>query len=476
MVMGALRQEAEVVIVGAGPGGYVAAIRAADLGREVVLVDERSQPGGACLLEGCIPSKALIHSVEVASMAREAKRIGLDFGEPKIDLERLRGFVSGVVSGLSSGVQTLLKKRGVETIQGRARFDGPHSVAIEGAATSGIDFRHAIIATGSRARRLALAGELPVWGSAEALALPEVPHRLVVIGGGYIGLELGLVYAGLGSQVALVEFSPRFLPGADPDLVEVMVRSASKRLHRVLVDSRVVGVERSAGGYALRVEHAGAQETLEADQVLAAVGRDPATAGLGLESLGLAPDSRGFLHVDEKGRTAVPGVWAIGDVTPGPMLAHKASREAKVVAEAISGHESAFDNRAIPAVVYTDPEIAWAGLTEQEARTQGRAVRVGAFPLRALGRARTLDRTDGLVKVLADPASSLLLGMGIVGPRASEMISEGVLALELGATLEDLLVTIHPHPTLSEAILEAAEVAAGQAVHVLPALAQGGRT
>ncbi len=472
--MGALRQEAELVVIGAGPGGYVAAIRAADLGREVVLVDERPRPGGACLLEGCIPSKALIHAVEVASMAREARRIGLDFAAPTVDLARLRAFVDGVVAGLSTGVQTLLARRGVEYVQGRARFDGPRSLAIEGAATAGIDFRHAIIATGSRARTLALAGGLPVWGSAEALALPEVPRSLVVIGGGYIGLELGLVYAGLGSEVTLVEFSPRFLPGADSDLVEIMVRSASKRLHRVLVDSRVVGVERGAGGYALRVEHAGAQEVLEAAQVLAAVGRDPATAGLGLESLALETDARGFLHVDELGRTRVPGIWAIGDVTPGPMLAHKASREAKVVAEAISGHSSAFDNRAIPAVVYTDPELAWAGLTEQEARSQGREVRVGAFPLRALGRARTLDRTDGLVKVLADPTSNLVLGVGIVGPRASEMIAEGVLALELGATLEDLLVTIHPHPTLSEAILEAAEVAAGQAVHLPPAAVRGG--
>ncbi len=468
MVMGSLRQETEVVVIGGGPGGYVAAIRAADLGKEVILVEERDRRGGACLLEGCIPSKTLIHAVDLVHQAREAERIGLSFGPPRIDLSALRAFKEEVVGGLAGGVDTLLRKRGVEIVEGRARFEGPHGLALEGSEVSGIQFRHAIVATGSRPSRLRAAGELELWDSNDALALPRVPERMVVIGGGYIGLELGLVYAGLGARVEVVEYNPRLLVGADEDLVRVMARNARERLHAIHAGAKVTGVERDGEGYVVRAEQGGESLALEADVVLVAVGRRPNTDGLGLRQLGIEPNRAGFLTVDEGNRTAVPHIHAIGDITAGPMLAHVASREAHVAAEVIAGHPAAFDNRAIPAVVFTDPEIAWTGLTEAEARNAGREVDVGRFPLTALGRARTLGRTDGLVKVLSEPGSGLVLGVGIVGVSASELIAEATLAVEMGATLEDLMVTIHPHPTLSESLMEAAEVAAGAPIHLLP--------
>jgi dihydrolipoamide dehydrogenase len=468
MVMGSLRQEAEVVVVGGGPGGYVAALRAADLGKEVILVEERERLGGVCLLEGCIPSKALISAVELAVAARAAEQMGLHIDGVRFDLSALRAWTDSIVDDLARGVSALLARRGVQVVRGRARLEGPGALAVEGGEVGGIDFRDCVLATGSRINVIPPAYTLPVWSSAEALRLPEVPARLCVVGGGYIGLELGLVYAGLGSKVIVVEFFPRLLPGADPDLVDAMVRHASGRLDKILVESRVVGLEKTATGYAVSLEHEGKRSTEEVDQVLVAVGRRPATDGLGLEKVGLETIGQGFLPVDAAGRTRAPHVYAIGDITPGPMLAHKASREAKVVAEVLAGQPSAFDNRAIPAVVFTDPEIAWTGLTETEARERGQTVRTARFPLTALGRARTLGRTEGFVKILSDPETSAVLGVGMVGPHVSELIAEGTLAIEMGATLEDLLVTIHPHPTMSEALMEAAEVGAGQPIHVNP--------
>jgi dihydrolipoamide dehydrogenase len=446
MVMGSLQQEADLVVIGGGPGGYVAALRAADLGREVTLVDERDQLGGVCLLEGCIPSKTLINAVELATAAKDAQRLGVSFEGLHIDPIRLRKHVDKTVQGLSKGVDQLVRSRGIEVIHARARFS---------------------IATGSRPRVLPWADEVGLWTSREALALPDrIPGSLVVVGGGYIGLELGLVYAGLGSQVTVVEFDQRLLMGADPDLVEVMVKRARKQLHGIQTDSKVIGVRREGDGYLLDIQRESGNEPLFADRVLVSVGRVPNTDDLGLDAAGISTDAQGFIHVDPQCRTKVQGIFAIGDVTPGPMLAHKASREGKVAAEAAAGHSSAFDNRAIPAVVFTDPEIAWAGLTEQEAEAQGLEVRIGRFPLRALGRARTMGRTEGLVKVIADAETGLVRGVGMVGPWVSEMIAEGSLALEMGATLEDLMVTIHPHPTISEAIMEAAEQAAGTGVHL----------
>jgi dihydrolipoamide dehydrogenase len=470
MVMGSLRQETEVVVVGGGPGGYVAAIRAADLGQEVMLVDERDRLGGVCLLEGCIPSKSLIHAVELVRGARAASRLGLHFAPPRIDLAGLRAWTSSVVDGLAQGVANLVRRRGIEVVQGRARFDSDHSLALEGGSVAGVDFRHAIIATGSRPRELPrdLAGDVGSWTSREATELPSVPERLLVLGGGYIGLELGLVYAGLGSAVTLVELNPHLLAGADADLVAVVSKAAEGRLDQVFRQARLQHLDRRGNAVVATLDVAGERSQLEVDQVLVCVGRQPNSESLHLANAGLEVNKAGFIVTDDLCRTSVPHIFAIGDVTPGPMLAHKASREAKVAAEVLSGQPAAFDNLAVPAVVYTEPEMAWTGLTEDEARRRELPVKVGKFPLTALGRARTLDRAEGVVKVLSRPDDGLVLGVGMVGPQVSELIGEATLALEMGATLEDLMVTIHPHPTLSESLVEAAEVAAGAAIHLLP--------
>jgi dihydrolipoamide dehydrogenase len=468
MVMGSLQESTEVAVIGGGPGGYVAAIRAADLGKEVVLIEEREKLGGVCLLEGCIPSKALINIIDIAESARNAEKMGLTFKELSLDPKKMRAWSDSVVDGLTSGISGLLKRREVEVIKGHARFKNNHVLAIEDADVSEIEFRHCIIATGSDINCLPAATDLPVWTSAEALKLPKIPETLVVVGGGYIGLEMGLVYAGLGSKVTMVEYSPRLLMGADFDLVDVVTKHCEKRFAGLLLESKVIGMEKTSAGFVVSVEHAGEKKNIEGEQVLVAIGRKPNTHNLGLENTKIVPDSHGTISVNDEGRTTELHIFAIGDVAPGPMLAHKASREGKVVAEVIAEHHSAFDNRAIPAVVFTDPELAWAGLTEREAEAQGRKVNIGKFPLRALGRARTMGRTDGLVKVISEVETNLVLGVGMVGPYVSEMIAEATLALEMGATLEDLMVTIHPHPTISEAIMEAAEVAAGMPVHIAP--------
>lgn len=468
MVMGSLTQETQVLVIGGGPGGYVAAIRAADLGKEVVLVDERPQLGGVCLLEGCIPSKTLIHAVDVVHTAQSANQIGLHFSKPRIDLSALRDWKGSVIQDLASGVRTLLDKRGVEIIQGRAKFDGPHSAVLEHSDVSAIQFEHAIIATGSRPAQLPFATDGDLWTSRQALEMPEIPQRLVVIGGGYIGLELSLVYAGLGARVDVVEFMPRLLTGADPDLVKMMLKNARRRLHQIHDGTKVTGIKASSSEFTVSLAAGDETQTLTCDRVLVAIGRRPNTEDLGLTKIGIETDDTGAIKINDRCQTKVPHIYAIGDVTPGPMLAHKASREARVAAEVIAGQPAAFDNRAIPAVVFTDPEIAWTGLTETEAQAQGVPFHVGRFPLSALGRAKTLGRTDGLVKVLSQPDSGLLLGVGMVAVGASELIAEACLALEMGATLEDLMVTIHPHPTLSESLMEAAEVASGMPVHVLP--------
>jgi dihydrolipoamide dehydrogenase len=485
MVMGSLKQETQVVVVGAGPGGYVAALHAANLGLEVVLVEERPALGGVCLLEGCIPSKTLIHAVELIDSVRHGEAMGLSFGDPRIDLDRLRAYTARVVSGLSTGVAGLLRRRGVEVVRGRARFESERVLRLEGSDLSAIEFRSCILATGSRINEIPPAYQKPVWSSAEALTLPEIPPRLLVVGGGYIGLEMGLVYAGLGSRVTVVEIFPRLLLGADPDLVELMLRACQRErggagrlegcFEAILLESRVTGIEHRGDRFEVEVEHHGERRHLEAEQVLVAAGRKPNTDGLGLERLGLELTAQGQIEVTAECRTRVPHLIAIGDITPGPMLAHKASREGHVAAEIIAGQPSAFDNRAIPAVVFTRPEIAWTGITEEEARQQGRRVRVGRFPLAALGRARSIGRTEGVVKIICDEESELVLGVGIVGPAASELITEGTLAIEMGASLEDLMVTIHPHPTLSEALMEAAEVTAGQPIHINPPTRRPGR-
>ncbi len=466
MVMGQLKQETDLVVIGAGPGGYVAALRAADLGLDVTLIEREEKLGGVCLREGCIPSKALINAVEIADAARHGEKFGLKVTDLEIDPKKLHEWTCSVVEGLTGGIRGLLDKRGVEVIRGSARFDGPNSLALEGTEVSGIQFKHCIIATGSRINELPAAYDLPVWTSAEALKIPEIPESLLVVGGGYIGLEMGMIYAGLGSKVTMVEFFPNLLQGADADLVRVVVKSAKKRFEKIYTNSKVVKLEKIDSTCVATIEKDGKEEKIEAAQVLIAVGRRPNTDNIALEMTGLKVDSEGRIPTDEQCRTALPHIYAIGDIAPGPMLAHKASREAKVAAETIAGHDAAFDNRAIPAVVFTDPELAWTGITEKEAKEQGIPINVGRFPLSALGRARTLGRNEGLAKVLSDPETGRVLGVGMVGPMASELIAEGTLALEMGATLEDIMVTIHPHPTLSEAIFEAAEAAAGAAIHI----------
>lgn len=467
MVMGSLRQESEVVVIGAGPGGYVAALRAADLGKEVTLIELRKQRGGVCLIEGCIPSKALINSVEIVEAAKDAKKMGISFSGVDVDLDALRSFKDSVVTGLTKGVDGLLQKRGVQVIQGRARFESSTALAIEGGDVTGVDFKHCILATGSRVAELPVGKDLGLWSSTEALDIPEVPKRLIVVGGGYIGLELGFVYAGLGSKVTVVEFLPHLLGGADPDLVEVVKKRCEKRFESVMLGTKVTNIEkRKKGGFSVEVETKSGKQTLESDQVLVAIGRKPNLEEIGLENTKVELDEHGLVKIDEACRTSDPHIFAIGDITPGPMLAHKASRQGKVAAEVIAGESSAFDNRVVPAVVFTDPELAWAGLTETEAKEQGREVNVGKFPLAALGRAKSIGRTEGMVKVIADPESQLVLGVGIVAPHASDLIAEAAHAIEMGATLEDVAATIHPHPTLSESIMEAAEVAMGTVVHI----------
>lgn len=468
MGTGGQREETEVAVIGGGPGGYVAAIRAADLGKEVVLIEERDRLGGTCLLEGCIPSKALINVVELAETARAARNMGLTFKELALNPDALRKWSDSVVDTLTRGIDGLLKRRGVTVVRGRARFNDNRSLTVDGNGTDTLRFRDCIIATGSDINRLPAGQKLPLWSSAEALRIPEVPPRLLVVGGGYIGLEMGLVYAGLGSQVTVVEFFPRLLPGADHDLVDVVVKSCEKRFHGIMTESKVVEITKGGNGYNVTVEQQGETQAYEFDQVLVAVGRRPNTDGLELERTAIRPNQRGFIEVNPSGRTVEEHVYAIGDVTPGPMLAHKASREGKVAAEVIASHPSAFESRAIPAVVFTDPELAWTGLTERDAAEQGRPVKVARFPLAASGRARTLGRTDGLVKIISDPDSGHVLGVGMVGPHVSELIAEGTLAVQMSATVDDIMVTIHPHPTVSEAIMEAAEVAVGAPVHINP--------
>jgi dihydrolipoyl dehydrogenase len=467
MVIGELTQETDVLVIGSGPGGYVSAIRAADLGLDVTIIEEREKLGGVCLIEGCIPSKTLIHAVELMEHVKAAGKFGISHENVKIDIDKLRAWTQEVVTDLTKGVKTLLDKRGVDIVRGRALFTSNNTVHIEGAGN--IEFKHCIIATGSRINTLPSNYELPLWDAEKALNLPSIPDRLLVVGGGYIGLEMGTVYAGLGSKVTMVEFAERLLIGADPDLVKPVVRRSEQRFEKILTDSKVVRVEeRKGGGYDVTIEHQG-KETVESfDQVLVAIGRKPNTDNIDIEKTDVEVNERGFITVDDQNRTTVKNIFAIGDVCRGPALAHKASREGKVVAEVIAKHPSAFDNRAVPAVVFTDPEIAWTGITEREAKDQSVEVNVARFPLTALGRAKTIGETDGFVKLISDPQTKTVLGVGIVGPHASELIAEGTLAIEMGATLEDIAGTIHPHPTISESLMEAAEVASGEAVHLLP--------
>ena len=461
----------QVLVLGGGPGGYPAAFKTADLGLDVTLVDMEKNPGGVCLYRGCIPSKALLHAAKVLNEAREAAELGIIFGEPTIDLDQLRRFKDKVVSQLTGGVGMLSKQRKVRFVQGRGEFVDSHTLAVTHAdgSTSQVQFEHAIIATGSRPTVIPAfdIGSERIMDSTSALALPEIPETLLVVGGGYIGLELGSVYAALGSQVTVVEMLPRLLAAGDEDLVQVLAKQLKERFAKIMVSTAVLGMEEVEGGILVRFRGLDGEPFEETySRVLVSVGRKPNSAGLGLEALGIAADGKGFIPVDAQRRTVVPHIFAVGDIAGEPMLAHKATREGHVAAETIAGHPTAFDPMAIPAVVFTDPEVAWCGLTETEAMEKKRPVRVARFPWGASGRATTIGRSDGLTKLIIDSVNDRVLGVGIVGTNAGELISEGVLAIEMGATAADLELTIHPHPTLSETMMESAEAISGQSTHV----------
>ncbi|HET7341565.1 MAG TPA: dihydrolipoyl dehydrogenase [Methylomirabilota bacterium] len=457
MVMGDLVREVDVAVVGGGPGGYSAAFRCAELGLETIVVDANKRLGGSCLFEGCIPSKALLHVAGVLGEVERAKEFGVTFGQPHVALDPLRKWKSERVIGkLARGLASVARGKNVEVIGGHAAFEDARSLRVTGDEPQAIRFKHAIVATGSAPARLPgldLASER-LMDSTAALEVPDVPARLLVIGGGYIGLELGQVYAALGSEVTVVEMLDGLLAGADRDLVQHLARRCERLFKAIRLSTRVSALRESAGGLEAQLGD-GAAETF--DRVLVAVGRRPQSQGLGLEATRARVSERGFVEVDERGRTADPHVWAVGDVTGEPMLAHRAMRQGKVVAEAIAGRPAAFDNVVVPAVVFTDPEVAWCGLTETEAAREGRAVKVAKFQWAASGRAATLGRSDGLTKLIVDPDSGRLLGVGIVGPGAGELIAEGALAVEAALLAEDVALTIHTHPTLSESLMEAAE-------------------
>jgi dihydrolipoamide dehydrogenase len=458
MVMGDMVDEVDVAVVGGGPGGYSAAFRCAELGLETVVIDADRRLGGACLFEGCIPSKALLHVAAVVSEAERAKEWGVDFGEPRISLDPLRKWKQERVIGkLARGLAGVAKTKGVTLIGGRAIFEDSSTLRIEGDTLQKIRFKHAIVATGSEPSPLpgvALRSDR-VMDSTAALELPDIPERLLVIGGGYIGLELGTVYATLGSRVTLVEMTEGLLPGVDRDLVQPLQRRIEKLFAAVHLRTKVTGLRETGDRVEATLE---GQDPQTFDRVLVAVGRRARSSGLGLEATRVRlTDRGGFVQIDDRCRTDDPHVYAVGDVTGEPMLAHRAMRQGKVAAEALAGQPAAFDNVAIPAVVFTDPEIAWCGLSEAQAKSQGMETKVSKFQWAASGRAATIGRADGLTKLVADAASGRVVGVGIVGPGAGELIAEATLAVETAALVEDVAATIHAHPTLSETLMEAAE-------------------
>jgi len=463
----------QVVVVGGGPGGYAAAFLAADLGLTTTLVDPEPNPGGVCVYRGCIPSKALLHVAKLLHETKQAKAWGIEFAAPKVDLDGLRSFKDNVVKRLTGGTGQLAKHRKVNYLQGTAEIVDPKTlkISLKDGGTDTLTFEHAILATGSTpAMPPALKVDDPrVMDSTGALELPDIPKTLLVVGGGYIGLELGSVYAALGSAVTVVEMTSGLLPGADRDLVDILARTVTKVMKKVYLDTRVTQMKAEKGGIRVSLEgeklEDGEKEQVF-DRVLVSVGRRPNSRIPGLDRTRVKVNDRGFIEVDDQMRTAEPSIFAIGDVVGEPMLAHKASHEGRVAAEVIAGEKVAFHPQAIPAVVFTDPELAWAGLTETQAKKEGREVSIAKFPWGASGRAITLDRMDGVTKLILDPATERILGVGLVGPGAGELIAEGALAIEMGATATDLKLTIHPHPTLTETLMESAEVFFGQATHV----------
>ncbi len=458
----------EIVVVGAGPGGYAAAFYAADKGRKVVLVERESRLGGVCLNYGCIPSKAYLHAAKLITEAEQSGFRGIHFNKPTLDLNQMRSWKDSIVAKLSQGISTLAQRRGVEVVNGRGYFEDSETLRVETPkGQQFIRFDHAIVAVGSKAAipHAFDLGNRRIMTSTEALEIEEVPKDLLVVGGGYIGMELGTVYATLGSSVVIAEALGTILTGADPDLLRPVARYAEKAFKEIRVNARVAKMATSGKKIKVSFEVEGGTKDELFDRVLVSVGRVPNCEDLGLENTKVERDEKGFIKVDARQATADPRIFAIGDVAGGVLLAHKATKEARIAVEVISGESSKFENIVIPAVVFTDPELAWCGLTEAEAKEQGIRVDVARFPWTASGRALSFDRTDGLTKLIIDPATERVLGVGIVGVGAGDLISEGVLAVEMGATAEDLAESVHPHPTLSETLSEAAEAFYGYATH-----------
>ncbi|MGB2957928.1 MAG: dihydrolipoyl dehydrogenase [Bacteroidota bacterium] len=460
--------QTEIVVLGAGPGGYAAAFYAADRGKKVILVEQEERLGGICLNKGCIPSKALLHAAGLIAEAEDSGFRGIHFGKPRIDLDQMRIWKDSILEKLSLGVAGLAQRRGVEVMTGRGYFEDSSTLRVETSdGQQFVSFDKAIVATGSKASlpRAFDLGNPRVMTSNEGLEVEEIPEKLLIIGGGYIGLELGTVYAILGSEVVVAEALESVLAGADPDLVRPVVRRAEKLFKEIRVGAKVMNMATTGKQIRVEMELGGERREESYDRVLVAVGRTPNSGNLGLENTGVQLDDKGFILVNDQQQTADPKICAIGDIAGGVLLAHKASKEARVAVEVIVGEESVFEDIIIPAVVFTDPEIAWCGLMEAEAKEKGVEVRVAKFPWSASGRALSFDRTDGLTKLIIEPDSERVLGVGIVGAGAGELISEGVLAIEMGATARDLAESVHPHPTLSETIAECAETFYGTATH-----------
>jgi dihydrolipoamide dehydrogenase len=464
-----MAQPIKLTVLGAGPGGYAAAFYAADLGMQVTLVDEEKNPGGVCLYRGCIPSKALLHVAKVVDEARHAGKWGVAFGEPTVDVDKLRAYKNSVVEKLTGGTGTIAKMRKVNFVQGRATLAGPKALKVKTASgEQDVPHDYLILATGSHPTKVpTLSLDSPrMMDSTGALELPDVPKSLLVIGGGYIGLELGSVYATLGSKVSVVEMTPGLLPGADRDLVAVLEKKLKGLFSAILVNTKVVKVADEKHGIRVTFEGDVAEKEQVFDRVLVSIGRRPNSKIPGLDTTRVKVDAKGFIESDAQRRTAEPTIFVIGDVAGEPMLAHKASHEARVAVEAIAGHKTVFEPQAIPAVVFTDPEIAWCGYTEAQAKEKNLDVEIAKFPWGASGRAISIDRPDGLTKLVVEKKTGRILGVGLAGSGAGELIAEGALAIEMGATAEDLKLVIHPHPTLSETLMESAEVFFGQATHV----------
>lgn len=458
-----------LIVLGAGPGGYAAAFLAADLGMNVTLIGKEENPGGVCLYKGCIPSKAYLHVAKLIAEAEQAKNFGVTFSKPKIDPKKLTAYKNKVVKNLTGGLGQLSRQRKINYIKGEAKFTGNNEIeVVSGGAMRKLTFENIIIAAGSHPATIPGFNESKdILDSTTALDIDRIPKSMLVIGGGYIGLELGSVYASIGTKVSVVEMLPYILNGADRDLVAILTKNISGKFDEIMTNTRVAGVNKEKSVLKVTFESKdGKRNIKQYEKILVSVGRKPNSQFIGIENTGIETDNKGFIKVNEQQATSVKGIYAIGDICGEPMLAHKASHEARVAVEVIAGNKAAFEPACIPAVVFTDPEIAWAGLTQDQAKQNGIEIEVVKFPWAASGRAMSIDRTDGLTKIIIDPKTERLLGVGIAGYGAGELISEAVLAIEMGATATDIKMSIHPHPTLSETFMEAAEIFFGQSTHI----------